>query len=517
MPLVALYTRLSKEPESEEAPTSGGEPTSTARQERLCRRYADARGWTVSDVFEDYDISAYSGVQRPSFELLRSAIEEGHYDGVLVWKLDRLARRPADFERFWQVCEYRSVFLASVTEPVDSSSELGVAIVRLLVTFAGLESSTKSIREKAKERELAEAGRPHACRPSFGWTGRYEALEPTQAAMIEEAAERVLRDESLNSIATVWNARGAPTPGDSPWSAGTIRSILAKAALTGDRAYLGQVVATDCWPPILDHDTFARVQLVLADRARPANGRRSRNMLSGILYCGRCGGRLIASKSRGRRTYVCRRRPAGCSGVSIQAAPLEAWVLAECDRRDVSPPAATADIVEHTRRLRELARDYYATRTISRDEFLAARLELAGDEPVSYADKPLGGDVGAGSLYVANRLARAVVQPGRVGLPFDPTRVETIWRTEPLRPLVKRTRPRTAAGRLDADDWLTNDQARHVLCDMNIDAFHALIRAGRLRPWRTRGARFRRRDVEAALVEMRFVPMQSGALTRLVR
>src|SRR5690242_13554621 len=124
MPAIAIYTRISSDPL--------GESTSPARQERECRAFARLRAWDVVDVYEDIDVSAYKrGVRRPAFERLQSDLPG--LDGVLVWRLDRLVRRPADFERFWGRCEELGVFLASATEPLDSSSEMGVAIVRILV------------------------------------------------------------------------------------------------------------------------------------------------------------------------------------------------------------------------------------------------------------------------------------------------------------------------------------------------------------------------------------------------
>ena len=68
---------------------------------------------------------------------------------MVVWKLDRLVRRPSEFESFWEACEAAGVALVSATEPVDTSHELGLALVRILVTFASLESATISLRSKA--------------------------------------------------------------------------------------------------------------------------------------------------------------------------------------------------------------------------------------------------------------------------------------------------------------------------------------------------------------------------------
>src|SRR6478672_3537527 len=81
---VGIYTRISKaDPETQ---------TATHRQEEACRSFAHARGWTVADVFEDVDASAYSGVERPAYERMIREIAAGSLGGVVVWKLDRLVR-----------------------------------------------------------------------------------------------------------------------------------------------------------------------------------------------------------------------------------------------------------------------------------------------------------------------------------------------------------------------------------------------------------------------------------------
>lgn len=501
MARVAIYTRLSRD--------LTGEQTSTGRQERLCRQYAEARGWQVCDVFEDVDISAYSGVARPAFEALRRAADAGAYEGVLVWKLDRLVRRPSDFERFWAVCEYRKVFLASVTEPIDSSTELGVAIVRLLVTFAGLESSTKSIRQRAREREAAQAGRPHIGRPSFGWTGVYEAFDPAQAGMIREAADRVLNGESLSTIAVVLNERGVSSPTGVLWSAGSIRNVLRKQTLTGDRAYHGEVLARDCWPAILDRDTFARVQLALADRARPS-ARHDRYLLTGLLVCGDCGSRMTGAKrskaTGATRAYHCPRPPYGCNCVTIVAAPLEEWVLAECARRDATPTASPEELLAAANALRELARDFYSGHLISRDEYHAARAELARHEPAIYTDLPDHDNPISTRAYVANRLAAATVSSGWMGKRFEPQRITATWRTTPIRPLVRKQTPARNAQRPDNHEWLTADQARHILGDISPTAFQRLTIDGTLRRGRAGPTGYRRAAVEAVLEHLRYRP-----------
>jgi site-specific DNA recombinase len=120
---------------------------STVRQEVACRSYAEARNWEVAATLSDLDASAYQPrAHRPGFETLVTEAAARSADGVLVWKLDRLVRRPKDFERLRDVAERRGVFIASVTEPVDSSRPIGLAMLRILVTFAGPRPGRQPVR-----------------------------------------------------------------------------------------------------------------------------------------------------------------------------------------------------------------------------------------------------------------------------------------------------------------------------------------------------------------------------------
>jgi DNA invertase Pin-like site-specific DNA recombinase len=293
---------------------------------------ARLRGWDVVDVYEDIDLSAYKrGIHRPSFERLQADLPG--LDGVLVWRLDRLVRRPTDFERFWGRCEELGVFLASATEPVDSSSEMGVAFVRILVTFAQLESHAKSMRLKAKAEEDARRGAPPCRQGCYGHTKDWAALVPHEAELIREAARRFLGGETFSSIATSLNEEGRFTRAGNKWRDQSLKKIVTSARMVGDRSYYGAVVAKDVCPPILDRATFDEISRYFASRTRP--GRFTRGLLTGWLICGNCGGRLSRhTGGRGRRSaypgYACHNydpdhRGPLC-GVAVSGPPLDAWI-----------------------------------------------------------------------------------------------------------------------------------------------------------------------------------------------
>lgn len=370
---IVIYTRLSRD--------ETGHQTATHRQEQACRAFAELRGWEVARVFEDVDVSAYQRrVVRPAYEEMVRALEAKEAGGVVVWKLDRLVRRPADFERFWSTCEPRQVFLASATEPIDSSTELGLALVRILVTFAGLESATIGLRIRARQRELALAGRPPSGK-AYGMSADWSSLVPAEAERIREAARRVLAGEATSAIAGDWNNHGVAGP--SGWHDSTLRTLLRAPRLVGDRVYRGEVVARDCWPPILDRLTAAQVANRLAKRRRGGRTRSLTGLASGLCQCGRCGQDLLVMSRENGRFYGCPRQPTGCGRLYVGAAHLEHWLMHSVLHHITVPqpagvirpdPAVLAGLLhEESDALGQLAEDYYVRRDIGRGEFLSAR------------------------------------------------------------------------------------------------------------------------------------------------
>ncbi|WP_206660984.1 recombinase family protein, partial [Propioniciclava flava] len=93
-----LYARLSVTKE---------ESVSIARQLQSCRRYAEARGWEVVGEFVDDGVSATAN--RPEERLgWKSLLAARDFDAVIIWKVDRLARRVLDFLHADETLQQRS-------------------------------------------------------------------------------------------------------------------------------------------------------------------------------------------------------------------------------------------------------------------------------------------------------------------------------------------------------------------------------------------------------------------------
>lgn len=384
----AIYCRISDDRD--------GSAAGVRRQEADCRALAERRGWPVVEVFVDNDASAYSGRARPAYRKMLEALKEGTVDAVVVWHLDRLHRRPKELEEFFEICDATGVKdLASVTGDVDLSTHDGRFMARILGAVSRKESDDKSRRTKRKHLELAEAGAAVGGGRPFGYEADRTTIRTSEAALVREAAERVLAGESIRGLCMDWTAKGLLRPGGGPWRQTTLRRILLSYRIAGLRSLGkdGPVVAKGQWPAIIDAATHERVRAVLLERSRAGGFRARSYLLSGFLVCGRCGTLLIAQPHRDRRrSYTCSSSPMrnGCGGVRIVADPLDEMVVDQAFARvDVEAfaqvladeaagydeDAIMGGISAAEAKLAELARDW-ATSTITRGEWMAARTEL---------------------------------------------------------------------------------------------------------------------------------------------
>jgi DNA invertase Pin-like site-specific DNA recombinase len=390
---VGIYTRISQADHDTQ--------TATHRQEAASRQFASARDWSVVDVFEDVDVSAYSGVERPAFERMLKEIEHRSITGVVVWKLDRLVRRPKDFERFWDVCERHHAILASVTEPLDSSTDLGLALVRMLVVMATFESATRGARVRSLFEEVALRGDPPLGgeRP-WGLTAHWRELVPEEAALLREAARRLISGELLHQIVKDWTSRGITARNGSPWTGPKLRSTIVRPRIAGLRVSRGSIIGKGNFPAVLDEQTYGQVLAILTHPTRQHPGRRhgARHdpayLLTKLLRCAKCGGRFSSSVMRRKSDetvrYVCLSRPHGCGSVSVARDPLDAWVAerlfeyldsvglrqtldAERTELERAEPAALAATRQE---LDQLALDHYRYRLLSPRRYEAVRRSL---------------------------------------------------------------------------------------------------------------------------------------------
>lgn len=454
MPTAVVYARISRD--------LAGDAAGVERQRQDCLDLCDRRGWAVSEVLIDNDLSAFSGKPRPGYARALELVESGTVDVLVAWHPDRLHRSPLELERFVDLVETHRVQVATVTAgDIDLATPEGRLVARITGAVARKESEDKSRRLRRKHRELAEAGKVSGGGPRpFGFANDRVTQDADEAALVREAAVRVLSGDSLYAIVADWTRRGVPTVTGAKWTTTHIRTLLLSPRVAGLRRR-GEETYQAVWEPILDHETWDRVGHVLRTRSRARTRPARAYLLSGgLARCGRCSAAMVAAPRPYGRAYACLTGHGGCNGTTIKADPVEKLiveaVLAVLDTRALEKTRERVDLdgeedelADVQQRMAELA-SMFASGDISRTEWQAARdgldrrREALEARMASAAVDPLAGycDGGAlrnswpalsvdqrrtilSSVVEAVTIAPAARRGGRVDL----DRVEVSWRT----------------------------------------------------------------------------------------
>lgn len=458
----AIYARISSDVE--------GSGAGVQRQVADCRALAEELGWTVAAEYVDNDVSAYGGKRRPEFERLLADLAEGHVDGVLVYHMDRLTRRPSELERFYEVVQAAKVrHVKFVSGDTDFSTADGLMMARFLGAFAAKESANIGRRVSRKMEQNAAEGRPHrGSRRSFGYANDGITIVPDEAEVLRILVARFLAGESSRSLVQWLTDQEVSTVTGADWLTSTLKGMLTNPRYAGLRAHKGVVVAPAQWEAIITEDDHRRVLAKYAEKKRSGRRAPQRYLLSGLMRCSRCEHRLYsASRTRNRR-YVCMSGPdfGGCGGMTITADPVERLIadavlyrldtpeladaLAGRSSADARTQELTGALDEAHQQLEELSLAY-AARDIDMREWMTAKKpitqraesvqrQLAAITHTSALTGLTGnGDQLRGSWDTLN-LSRQhaivealvdhiVIHPGVQGAQrMDPARVSIVWR-----------------------------------------------------------------------------------------
>lgn len=460
----AIYARISRDADG----TSAG----VDRQRADCRVLAERLGWVVAQEYVDNDISAsqYSTKPRPDYQRMLADLEDGNVDGVIVYNIDRLTRRPAELEHFNDVVARAGVrHVKFVTGDTDIGTDDGLLLARIQGAMAAKESANIGRRVRRKMEQNALDGKPHGgtVRP-FGYAADKITVLPEEAEVFRAIVARFLAGESTRSLATWLNDNEVATVTGSPWVTSTLKGMLTNARHAGLRAHRGVVVGPAVWEALITEEDHRRVLAKYAEKKMSNRRTPQRYLLSGMLRCGRCGVRLYSSARRDSRRYVCMKGPdhGGCGRMTIVADPLERLladaVLFRLDTPDLadtlagrsSADARTQELThaldQAQEQLEELALAF-ANQDITMIEWMTAKKPITQrlegiQRQLAQATQTdaLSGLVGNGDALreswaglnlsrqhaiVAALIDHAVITPGTPGVTsLDPSRISVVWR-----------------------------------------------------------------------------------------
>jgi site-specific DNA recombinase len=326
---VVSYARISAE--------EVGNKDNCEIQSAECREYAADRGWSITRAYVDNNISISRRSTKPreGFEQMFATITAGRIDIVVVTEPERLYRRPRELEDLIDIAEAGQPIKIVCTDgrEFDLGTTSGKHDLRSHVVNAAREADKIADRSKRKKLAHAREGRPSGGTRPFGFAPDLVTIRADEAALIRQAADRLVAGDSLRAIVAGWNRDGITTPTGRAWAPYTLKRLLLSPRVRGLRQHQGAILGRAVWPAILDSEQAELVARLLTNPDRASRSRFTGRsyLLTSILECGACHARLyggLHTDSRSGRKYPiysCKRGPGfeGCGKVHQLTEPID--------------------------------------------------------------------------------------------------------------------------------------------------------------------------------------------------
>ncbi len=393
---VALYARYSSDNQRE---------ASIEDQFRICREQAKREKWKIVGTYKDAGISGASMILRPGIQSLLQDAQAGQFDMVLAEALDRISRDQADVATFFKHLKFAGVPIVTLAEGEISELHVGLKGTMNALFLKDLAAKThRGLRGRVEEGKSG-GGLCYGYKVVKQLDARGEPIRGDREIYEAEAniIRRVFREFASGigprTIARTLNEEGIPGPNGKPWGDTTIRGHVKRGTgLINHELYIGRLI----WNRlryIKDPSTGRRVsrlnpesewlirevpelrivddalwqavrerQGVIAEKYASVteavrkhhkknrlNGRRRpQSLLSGLIFCGCCGGPYSL---RGAGRFACSNHisKGTCSNSrTIPREELENRVLSGLRDRMMTPDVAAEAMrayAEETNRL----------------------------------------------------------------------------------------------------------------------------------------------------------------------
>jgi site-specific DNA recombinase len=307
-PSALLYLRVSSEDQAREG-------TSLDAQLAECRHYALRHEWVIEGEYTD--VMSGTRDDRPHYQALLDRVRDLRAGRqpvvVVVAALDRFGRRMLERVR----CREELKGLGVATHSVREGGEVSDLVANILASVAQEEVARLGMRIRQTWAHLGEQGWRKVGGRGVAWGYRSRAAtederkdgaprtvvepDPVAAPYAREMFDRVARGEATWSI-TRWAASlPSEVRGGRAMTRRTVQDLLVAPLYAG-------LVTVDGhrgrWEPIVDAVTFRRVQDRVEGHKRMPRQASGRYLLTGMLRCASCGGRMRGESLKAAR-YRC--------------------------------------------------------------------------------------------------------------------------------------------------------------------------------------------------------------------
>lgn len=371
--IAAIYARYSSDNQREE---------SIDAQVRAINEYAQRNGYSIVKIYSDEARSATTD-NRPQFLQMMKDSATGLFNAVIVHKLDRFSRDRYDSAFYKRQLKKNGVKLISVLENLDDSPE-SIILESVLEGMAEYYSANLAREVMKGMKETALQCRHNGGTPPLGYDvlpDKSYAINESEARIIRTIFEMYASGHSYNEIIDTMNREGYRSKSGRSFGKNSLHDILRNEKYTGTYIFNRTVSKAggkrnnhssksdkdiirveNGMPAIISKELWNEVSKKMNGnkRARAANSAKENYLLSGLVFCGVCGGSFAGNrKFSGRNknlyvTYECttRKRKRTCCMKSIEKNFIENLVIDQL-LSDIFAPDAIERIAD---RLAEYAK-----------------------------------------------------------------------------------------------------------------------------------------------------------------
>lgn len=343
----AIYARYSSDKQREE---------SIEAQFRIIKEYCERKGYTVVKEYKDEAASGTKTARRFQYKQMLLDAKADIFDVIVFHKVDRAARNELDYYTAKDLLLRSGIKYEYATQNIDDSSS-GQLMEGILVAFAANYSRNLAEETKKGLNENAQNAMFNGGRAPLGYKiiDKHYEIDEMEAPAIRAIFAMFADGKSYGDIIRYLNEKGYLTRDGKQFGKNSLHAIIKNEKYIGTykfnsavRGYAGVrnshpaherkdlIRIENAIPAIIPQEIWQDVQLRLNlnKRVKTSTIAKEPYLLSGLIFCGFCGGALVGHRhthdGKTWRYYACsnkERKLTDCKFETINTIDLEKSVL----------------------------------------------------------------------------------------------------------------------------------------------------------------------------------------------
>ena len=273
-------------------------------------RFAALHGLKIVHVYADRAQTGRND-NREQFQQMLADAAKHAFDALIVWKTDRIGRNKEEIALNKYHLKKNGVKIYYVAEAIPDTPE-GIILESVIEGMAAYYSEQLSqnvrrgMRASAMKAQCTGGTRP------LGYTtdeNKKFIIDPKHAPTVKLVFDLYAQGKTVTEIVNELNSRGLRTLKGKPFTHNSLHRMLKNKKYIGVYSYNNEVCIENAIPPIVDTETFNKVQELLKYNQKAAAHKKAKvdYLLTEKLFCGKCGTMMVGvcgtSKTGTRHHY----------------------------------------------------------------------------------------------------------------------------------------------------------------------------------------------------------------------